>query len=96
MKLFVVTSQWEGEDTQIDGIFFTRRSAKNWVFNEAVKLGLYDLEVVRPEIHKVKVTDKVKRNATLHYIRQCLDDCGMDDEDERKFLKSLRRDVECL
>ena len=97
MKIFIVTSAFEGDPRQINAVFFSRRDAENWIFNESVKLGFYDpVDMECVEITGIKVTGKVKRQATLQFVRESLDACGMDDCDEREFVKELRKIIKTI
>ena len=97
MKVFIVTSAFEGDPRQIDGVFLSHRDAENSIFNESVKLGICDpVEINDIKITPMKITGKVKRKALLRYVRECLDACGMDEEDEREFIKELRKTIKTI
>jgi len=95
MKVWVVTSAFDGEDRQIDGIFFRKRDAINWVFNETTNLGTVDiLDVEDVQIRGIKVKGRIKRLTNLKHIQQCLDSSGMsEDYSAREFLKDLRKAI---
>ena len=90
MKVYAVLFRWE-DIHELEGIFLTKPSALNYIYNQALERGLHTPDDIW--IEKREVSEEVKR-----YSKEDTDALvkgwGCDSEEEKKeFLENLKSEL---
>ena len=71
MKVYLVEFEYDGEHT-VEGIFKTRRDARNYIYNQALERGLYEGEIWISE-RVVGTESRMDDKNAIAWIKEILD-----------------------